>query len=105
MNANSIFSILLNCLKYVIRNSIQPIMKDIVIPEAIQKDEAAADADLEVVTRVLDSLHIFTLSNSQLSIEKKSSLLQNLVHLSLPNVKGIKRNSNKSANNYFYSLN
>lgn len=66
---------------------------DQVMSEAIVEKEEETTAteeeeeDLQDITALLDSVHIFTSSSSQIPVQQKSLVLQNLVKLSLPNVK------------------
>lgn len=61
-------------------------MKENIAEKVISESKQEEQPDLELVTSVLKSLDLFTLSNSQIPDETKSSLLHDLVHLSLPNV-------------------
>lgn len=65
---------------------------DQVMSEAIVEKEEETIAteeeeDLQDISALLDSVHIFTSSSSQIPVQQKSLVLQNLVKLSLPNVK------------------
>lgn len=70
---------------YFVREFIQPVKekKDIdqVLSEPVQQTKT------EDISRLLESLSIFTLSSSQIPTKQKSIVLQDLIKLTLPNVK------------------
>jgi hypothetical protein len=51
-----------------------------------EEEETMEQENLEDIAALLDSVHIFTSSSSQIPTQQKSLVLQDLVKLSLPNV-------------------
>ncbi|KAI7870508.1 uncharacterized protein EV154DRAFT_122902 [Mucor mucedo] len=62
-------------------------MKERAVERVISESSQKEEIDLTAVTDLLDSLKLFTLSSSQISNEKRSDLLHNLVQLSFLNLK------------------
>ncbi|KAI9366610.1 hypothetical protein BD770DRAFT_376609 [Pilaira anomala] len=76
-----------NCLEPIIfvREFIQPVKEKKDIDQV--RSEPVQQTKTEDISRLLESLSIFTLSSSQIPTKQKSVVLQNLIKLTFPNLK------------------
>lgn len=76
-----------------VRDSIKPIMteekEDVEMSERVETISESAEDNMEDVTELLDAIHIFSLSSSQIPVQQNAITLSDLVKLSTPKLKTV----------------